>query len=154
MDLAELSQKTQIDRRKLRYVLDHELVPRLKIEIVDSEVGRPRHFAEDVGFAIACAAKLLEIGLAHKTIRLFLSGLLEIRMKDKRTPALATALERNRKMVAEFGDGQFVRLHGDDFDSGWIAPQQPRNPRRDFVPTASLVLDIGRVREQVFGADR
>jgi len=129
-------------------------VPRLHIEVVDDEVGRPRHFAEDVGFGIICAASLLGIGLAHETIRLFLAGLLEIRLKtDKSKPALAYVLRRNDWAIAELGDGQFVRLSCEGFDSGWIGAANANKPRRDYVPTTTVRLDIARIRQAVFAAD-
>ncbi|MCC7418711.1 MAG: hypothetical protein IT428_00380 [Planctomycetaceae bacterium] len=69
MDISQLHAATGISRRKLRYVLDHRLVPGLDIEIVPDEVGRPRKFAVDVGLAIVSAATLLELGLSHEMIR-------------------------------------------------------------------------------------
>ncbi len=72
MDLQQLHERTGISNRKLRYCLDHALVP--GVSIGQDEVGRPRKFHEDVGFGIVCAAKLLELGLPHETIRLFLRG--------------------------------------------------------------------------------
>ena len=76
MDITELAEIAGIERRRIRYVLDHELVPRLHLSFVEDAAGRPRQFYPDVGFIIACAARLLDFGLAHQQIRDFLSGLL------------------------------------------------------------------------------
>src|SRR5262245_52839072 len=74
VDLQTLHERTGIGKRKLRYCLDHKLIPELSIELADDEAGRPRRFADDVGFGIVCAARLLDLGLPHETIRLFLAG--------------------------------------------------------------------------------
>lgn len=63
MDLQELAQRTALPLRKLRYVVDHDLVPELHYKLAHDEAGRPRRFASDVGFAIACVTSLLEGGL-------------------------------------------------------------------------------------------
>ena len=71
MDITELADITGIERRRIRYVLDHELVPRLHLSFVEDAAGRPRQFYPDVGFVIVCAARLLVFGLAHQQIRDF-----------------------------------------------------------------------------------
>lgn len=150
MDLTELSGKTAIDRRKLRYVVDHGLVPKLRIEIVGDEVGRPRHFAPDVGLAIVCAAKLLDLGLPHATIRLFLRGLLESRFrKTDIQPALVWVLQRNSPAFATLADGQWVRLTVGSENLPWV-PASTLPPRNGFSPITTVILDIGQIRDQVF----
>jgi len=155
VDLTELSLRTGIDRRQLRYVLDHELVPRLHIKIVADNVGRPRHFADDVGFAIVVAARLVKLGLPHKTIQTFLSGLFELKIKasDNR-PALLYVLQGSFPAFAEFGDGR-VRLRirsplDEEIDTGWKIPGKRSPPVKDFSPKAVVWLDIGRIRDEVF----
>jgi hypothetical protein len=151
VDLTELSRKTAIDRRKLRYVIDHGLVPRLHIEIVGDEVGRPRHFAADVGFAIVSAAKLLDLGLPHATIRLFLSGLLVAKLKTTDSqPALVAVLQGNLPAVATLADGQWVRLTVGSEDLPWINPATRSQPKNGFRPITTVVLDIGQIRDTVF----
>jgi hypothetical protein len=151
MDLAELSERSALDRRKLRYVLDHDLVPELHIEIKDDEIGRPRRFAEDVGFGIVCAARLQEGGLPHKSIRGFLSALLEIKFDKKDPqPALAYVLERDHPAAyADWGDDLYARLRVDEWNSGW---HRAGSGKRDFDADPMLVvtLNIGRIRAQVF----
>ena len=157
MDLSELSSRTGIDRRRLRYVLDHELVPALHIKIADDSVGRPRQFEEDVGFGIVCAARLLELGLRHDTIRAFLGGLLEIKLTST-DPFLALrfVLDRNHSAFADLGDGQRVRIRvinknmAPDTDTGWIIPGQRSRRDHSFAPTGIVTLDIGRIRDEVY----
>jgi hypothetical protein len=134
----------------LKYVLDHDLVPRLKWDIVKDEVGRPRKFAEDVGFAIVCAATLLKLGLSHRAIGRFIAGLLEFRFAAAEPhPGLAFVLRRNSPAWADFGDGEFVRIRlkpGDDPE--WIRPG--KTGRKAYSAAATLTLDIGRIRDDVY----
>jgi hypothetical protein len=171
LDLDDLSRRTGIERRKLRYVLDHELVPRRYIEIFGNKAGRPRNFDSDVAFGIVCAARLLDLGLPHAMIRLFLGGLLEIKLKSKdNAPALSYILQSDLRAIAELGDGDRVRLlllpmrpgagrpsavgRGGArclFDSGWIAAGKHRRVREfPSSPTVVVSLDLARIRDQVF----
>ncbi len=57
MDLQQLAARTRIPIRRLRHCLDEGLVPGLKFQISEDEVGRPRKFNEDVGFALSLRGK-------------------------------------------------------------------------------------------------
>lgn len=157
MDLQELHERTAIPRRKLRYVLDHGLVPGLPVEIAAGEAGRPRRFHDDVGVAIVCAARLLELGLPHETIRHFLAGLVKIELRGKGRgrgePALRAVLERRWPATAHLGDGVNVRLTVEDleYDSGWHAPAGAAPVPRTYRPFVHLSLDLGRIQAQIFG---
>ena len=154
MDLQELHDRTGLNRRKLRYCLDHGLVPGLNIEIAANQAGRPRKFHEDVGFGIVCAATLLELGLRHERIRHFLNGLLEITLKGEGTskPALVAIFERRAPAVARLGDGVYVRLTVADYgyDSGWVDPAGIHWPPHCYRPISEVVLDLGQILEQLF----
>lgn len=150
MDLAELSQRSQLERRKLRYVLDHKLVPELHIDIKDEEHGRPRHFAEDVGFGIVCAARLQEAGLLHNSIRGFLKALLELKFKaEDPLCALAYVMRHKHAAYADWGDDKYARLRVGDWDSGW-RKFGSRKPDPDVDPLLIMTLNVGRIRDQVF----
>ena len=154
MDLQELRERSGIDLRKLRYCLDHDLIPGLYIELTPREAGRPRKFAPDVGFGIVCAAELLNLGLPHETIRGFLAGLLSIKLvgRGQPKPALLAVLERSAAATAYLGDSRFCRMVVDDydFDSGWVAVSDTKRPNRNYKPKVTVVLDIGQIRDLVF----
>lgn len=153
MDLQQLHAQTGIDLRKLRYCLDHELVPGLRIAPTPGEAGRPRKFAEDVGFGIVCAARLLELGLPHKSISGFLEGMLRCRIARKgcEKPALLAVLEQTVPATAQLGDGKYIRIRVPEYgyDSGWVSPNH-RVRGGDYRPIVIVELDIGQIRDQVF----
>ena len=156
MDLQTLHERTGISKRKLRYCLDHRLVPGLNIELAADEAGRPRKFADDVGFGIVCAAKLQDSGLPHETIRRFLAGMMEIELPGPGTPklALVAILENGLPISGHLGDGMNVRLVADDpsYDSGWRVPGNPAKISADYCPTVEVVLNLKKIRDEVFGS--
>lgn len=158
MDLQELSERTGITRRKLRYVLDHDLVPGLKVAIAEGEVGRPRKFHGDVGVGIVCAAHLLDMGLRHEQIRWFLEGITTLSIGGK--PALLCLFERHSDLASQgepfeseafLGDGINIRLtlKNLDYDSKWRAPQNPAPLAATYVPKSQVVLNLGRILDEV-----
>lgn len=156
MDLQSLQQRTGIPIRRLRYVVDHRLVPELYIDLTPHEAGRPRRFAEDVGFGIVCAARLLDLGLPHKVIRRFLDGMLQIELPaSKRGPAkgaLVAVLEQGIDACAELGDGLNVRMLAPDvsYESPWFAVGNPAPLSKSYRPTVVVTLDLGQIRKQVY----
>lgn len=156
MDLQQLHDKSGITKRKLRYCLDHQLVPGLDILIAPDEVGRPRKFADDVGFGIVCAAKLLELGLPHEVIRQFLNGLLHVTLSGRgpEKSALMAILNKSTRAFAHLGDSLNIRLAAEDlgFDSGWFIPGNPAKISADYRPALEVVLDLGQIRDMVLGS--
>lgn len=153
MDLHSLSQKTRFPVRKLRYCVDHGLVPGLKIELTTGEAGRPRKFNEDVGFGLTCAATLLDAGFNRSAVRRFLKALLSITLGSGESEklALVAILERQFPAVAEFGDGMNVRVVVGDWDSGWRCSENPAPLDKSYRPTTYIGLDLGQIRDRVYG---
>jgi hypothetical protein len=162
MDIAELSERTGINVRKLRYCLDHDLIPGLPRQIHDVAVGRARRFAEDAGLGIVCASLLQELGLPHPKIRLFLQSLLNTTMKGGAS-VLAAVLEHGWPAEASLGDGDLFRVvvwasmddkkMGKDslHDSRWRGPD---NKIYKEDPRVRIVLDIGAIWRQVYTSGR
>lgn len=75
MDLKQLSKRTKITSRRLRYILDQKLVPTAEIKIAVSEVGQPRQFSDRVAFLIVCAARMIDLGLPPRIVQRFLGRL-------------------------------------------------------------------------------
>jgi hypothetical protein len=154
MNLQELHERTGIELRKLRYCLDHDLIPGLHVKSTPDEVGQPRKFADDVGFGIVCAAELLKLGLPHETIRGFLAGMLSIKLggKGPKKPVLVAVLERPTPAMAYLGDALNVRIVVKEYsyDSGWFTPGNRARLAPDYEPIVIVTLDIGRIRDLVY----
>jgi hypothetical protein len=149
LDLAELSRRSKIERRKLRYVLDHQLVAPSFVKIKNATARRSRHFDEVAAFAIVCAARLLDLGLPHPTIRSFLEGILDIIVT---VPPFSPLVMGGFPAFAELGDGSRVRVIVANFDWEWNASQGARPTNCASKPVAVVRLDIGQIWDQVAGS--
>ena len=166
MDITELAKITGIERRRLRYVLDHELVPRIHLSFVEDAAGRPRQFYPDVGFAIVCAARLLDFGLAHLKIHDFLAGLLELPFRNTPHPdpaspradesCMGTLLQQQHfSAMAYLADDGWVKasfeFDGHLHETRWYSFVTKQYRPSNFKPCAVLSLDVSRIRDLVFG---
>ena len=154
MNLQDLHQRTGIRIRKLRYCLDHSLIPGLDVDLTPGEAGRPRQFSNDAGFAIICAASLLSLRIRHETIRSFLRGLTEIPIhgKGRKKSLLVSILEGRLRAHGQLSDDGKVRIivEEPEYDSKWLTPGKPSKPVENYEPRASVTLNLGKIRDQVF----
>src|SRR3954452_8719780 len=111
MEIAELATRTGLPTRRLRYVVDHPVLPGMN-EWGEGR-GIPRSFTTFEAFGIALAALLLESGLTRGLVT---SCLFEAAGRFKRTPTInqiplyQAFLARSSWL--EVGDGSYLRLHG------------------------------------------
>ena len=159
LDLAEISQKTGIPSRRLRYVLDHGIF--LNIGKASAGRGARRNFYEYEAFGIACAALLLESGLRQGVVR----GVMEILTKSDVGPSfgyvdalLIHALDSEKFALLEVGDGVNVRLSTAGFkdlvivpvrDTGWRQVATGAKLSKDYEPLIKVSIDAKRLRERL-----
>jgi len=161
MELAELAACTGLSLRKIRYVVDHELVPGLRFRIANNEVGRPRHVSPDAALGIACVAALLEGGLQSAVASQLIAGIVTLRYRQsngKLWPGheiLVTFLQRGEAGQVQLGDGVNLRLKlvisGQDFDTKWLQPGTSARLAADYSPVTLVELDLGRLCRNIRG---
>lgn len=156
MDVQTIADRTRIPVRKVRYVLDHRLLPGLRTKSDDERVGHPRVFIDSEVLGIACAAALLEGGVKRDLVVSFLDFLVSynVRSTPKRQRKHVSAYEEafisnSSKIEAMVGDTVNMRIRIDDWDSGWI---QPRTfaPLKDFHPRVTIQVDLAALKEALF----
>jgi hypothetical protein len=165
MELQTIAQRTQLPIRKLRYVLDHHMLPWLQVKIDERSVGQPRYFTDFEAFAVACAATLLVTGLKRETAVHFMERLLKVQWdvpRQARRPlnqggtiseidrlCLLWAYTHNKPAVAMLGDGSHIRVKSDTRDTGWRL-NWPRSENPDkYEPMGFVNLNLGRLRDQL-----
>jgi hypothetical protein len=158
MDVRELYRRTGITPRRLRYVLDHKLVPELPLETVQGRHGSPRRFSEEAGCAIVCAVLLLHFGLNHQAVKTFMRGILELEvpLEKSRKPALSHLLEHAQlRAYAELGDGRYVRIlvrdGGETCRTPWHRPGDESPLGGSYRPAVKVVLNLTRIRDAIRG---
>lgn len=156
MDTAELTIRTGVPIRKLRYVLDHRILPGL--EGVASGHGVPRTFTPFEGFAIALAARLLDAGVTRKLIAAALGTVCRPTVSAE---TLDVPLFRAYTAGAgsiQIGDGLYVRLCaprrpgvGNALDTGWLPIECSENVTGDYTPVVRVTVELGTFAQAVQG---
>lgn len=163
MDLQQLAACTRLPLRKLRYVIDHELVPGLdfKMKTAANEVGRPRRLADDAAFAVAWVAVMLTGGVQRTTATQFLAAVIDLPCRGpsdeprRGHELLARLTSVGGEGRASFAEGRYVRLqliiHDIPYDTGWCVPDTGHNLVADYSPRLVLESDLGQLRREIFG---
>jgi hypothetical protein len=149
LDLQTLIERTGLPPRTLRYVLDHDVVPNLRISLAVHEAGRPRIFGDDFGVAVACAAILLEAGLKRRAVQQLLTQMAGANWPDGKLILPGILMGRNAVLV-EFGDGANLRFRfEEDKTTHWFPAKSRTKLPKDYFPRAIVQLDLGRIRDLV-----
>jgi len=150
MELAELAARTGLAARKLRYVLDHRLLPGQRGD--GPGHGVPRSVTPFEGFAVAVAAHLLDAGLTRRLVTAGLAVLADAaRGKPVRSAPLFAAFTSGGGRL-EFGDGQGVRLSVPGrpgvqvaVDTGWRAMTPTERLPDGYSPVVRVTFDLGEL---------
>lgn len=153
MDVADLSVRTGLPARKLRYVVDHRLLPGLRPH---PGHGVPRTFTRFEGFAVAVAAALLEAGLTRKVVCAALAVACEPIGGTASDAAPLFAAVTACGGLLEVGDGRHVRLtvpHRPGVqravDTGWRACERAIRVRANYTPVVLVSMDLGVLAQVV-----
>jgi len=116
MDITELSHRTGLGTRRLRYVIEYQILPPL--EGLTPGRGAGREFNDFTGFCIALAASLMERGLRRDIVKKVMETILEFRrpglpVGSVMFPALQNAFAFAKRSTLEIGDGCNVRIVSD-----------------------------------------
>jgi len=158
MDLQTIARRTQLPVRKIRYVLDHRLLPGLRVAGQPDAVGRARHVTDLEGFSIACAAVLLEAGVRKQAVEQLIDGLAAYPVREiagRRRPVTAIEaafLSPTAQAEALLGDGTNYRFRVGKTDTGWIQPKTFARLAADYQPRAVIRLDLARLRQAFLSA--
>lgn len=155
MDMADLAARTGLLIRRLRYVLDHGILPGLRG--VASGHGVPRTFTPFEGFAIALAAQLLDAGVTRK-LTVSALGAVCRPIGSTRAPAdvpLYRAYAAGAGAI-EIGDGIYLRLRaprrpgvGNALDTGWLPIECSGQVAGDYTPVVCVTVELGGLAQAV-----
>jgi hypothetical protein len=151
--LDEIAQTSGLPVRKLRYVLDHRLLPGAQ----HASLGRgvSRSFTPFESFAIVVAALMLEAGLRRSLICDCLAVLSRNPTRNVQHVPLYRAFAHGQPARLEIGDWKFVRLNvaphplSPALDTGWLALTDDPSPDHSYSPLVCVVLDVGRIRRLI-----
>src|ERR1022692_5102784 len=69
MEIQEIAQRAGLAPRKVRYVLDQKLLPRIRGRKLRDLAGQPRAYSATESYIIAVAALLYDAGIKRQTIQ-------------------------------------------------------------------------------------
>jgi hypothetical protein len=153
MDIQTISKRTQLSLRKLRYVLDHRLLPGTRVQLAVNAAGQPRQFTEFEGFAIAAAAALLDGGLKRDSVIRFFSALADFSwdvFRGKPQNALLNVFSSaDVPALCQFADDTNIRVVLAQRDSGWVQPHTNAKLDANYRPRVTVELDLARLRDEL-----
>ena len=155
MDMAELAARTGLPVRKLRYVLDHRVLPGLR----DTSAGHgvPRAFTDYEGFGIALAARLLDAGFTRKVVAAALDAACRP-TGSTRAPADVPLYRAYivRAGSLQIGDGRHLRVRaqkrpglGNALDTGWFPMAPSGRVADDYTPVVCVAVELGGLARAV-----
>jgi hypothetical protein len=150
-DLAEIAESSHLSVRKLRYVLDHGLLPGGKV--ASRGRGAARRFIGFEAFGIATATLMLEAGLRRALVRDCMAVLCPAVGRDVERIPLFRAYQARGAARLEVGDWLYARLLVEgsvlksSLDTGWL-PLAGSVPAASYTPLVCLGLDVAQVRSR------
>lgn len=163
MEVLEIAEATGLPLRRLRYVLEHRVLPGAERASQGHRVTR--HFTGFEGFGIALAALLLEAGLRRaavaRCIRTLVTAPVPARFPKGQCPLLHVyGLTSPARL--EIGDGVNLRLSAATPaatsrklpDTGWLQIATGAEVGGAYNPMVAVVIDVGRLRDLIRKKER
>jgi hypothetical protein len=148
MDMADLAARTGLPVRKLRYVMDHRVLPGRRR--VASGHGIPRTFTLFEGFGIALAARLLDSGLTRKLVAAVFDVAcrpIGVLLEPTEVPLLRAYIAKAG--ILEIADGRYIRLRvprrpgvASALDTAWLGTKPSRRAVNDYTPFVQIIIKL------------
>lgn len=166
MDIRSLSIRTGLGERRLRYVIEYEILPPL--HGFRPGRGKAREFGDLEAFCIALAATLLEMGLRRGAARDVMATALEFSKPGLSpgaviAPVLQNAYGFAKRSVLEIDEAGNVRIESTPrhlktgkntvqaMSMPWTQPASGARLPEDHEPMAVIGVRIDKLAQQVRG---
>jgi hypothetical protein len=157
MDLQTIAARTGLPPRRLRYVMEHGVLPGLRQR--PHGYGKDWSFTDFDAFGVALAGVLLDAGLRRDAVAACLDEVVGKYGRD--VPVNDIPLYRAYKgkpSTLTIADGRAVRLvavkrrglSGGDVDTGWL-PLGPDAPDPAAKPVVRVEVDLVALRDRLIG---
>ena len=146
MDLISIARATGLPLRRLRYVLDHRVLPGAEKSSRGHRVTRS--FTGFEAFGIACAAALLHAGVRRPLVQRCMREL--VKPVDRRTArhGLLTTLYRpENDWMLELAEGEYLRVVGRSMRNPKWRPIRAHARPLTRDPLIVMRLDASAIRD-------
>lgn len=145
MDLDEISGRTGINIRRLRYVADAAIAP--AAAKASAGRGRTRHFSGPEAFAVGLGGAMLNAGLRKEIVKGLMRGVAQL------GGHLASAPAEGEVQVLEIADGRYVRALKSQLPSegpAWKHLASGSAVSKSCRPLAWVAIDVTELRRKLF----
>jgi hypothetical protein len=163
MDVQTIARLARLSPRKIRYVLEHRVMPGMRGRVQEHLAGKPRSFTQMEAFFLALAAVLLDGGIQRKTVAGVLGRLADMPWPlpgvTARPRTAAQSVPRFRSTIAaiyyfatghpaevSIGDGVNLCLRLGGVDTGWLEPQRFARLNESYRPSVIIRIDLVPLR--------
>ncbi|WP_254510297.1 hypothetical protein [Anatilimnocola floriformis] len=154
-NLLIINERTQADLRKLRYCIEHRLVPEtIESRVVDDARGQPREFDLLTSTLLVAVVRLIEAGVKRDHVAWIMNHIRSNpgpRKSKLHTSLAADATIHGKGGKVLTGDGSHMRWIIGDYDSGWMKFKSKAVPASEFQPLIEISIDLGRICKQILG---
>jgi len=150
--LADISRRTGLTTRQLRYVLEHRVLPGR--QGTSRGRGCEREFTEFAAFGIACAAMLFRAGLRRAPVKRCIEILCPVGRAFGEMP-LYQAFMASGEAVLEIADYQNLRLKSTgilrkhNLDTDWRQIDTGAVLQAGYRPSVTVSIDVAKLREEL-----
>jgi len=149
MDLAEISRRTKIDTRRMRYVLEYGLIPNAG----KSSKGRgsARQFSDPTAFLLTLAALMLDGGLRRPMVKLFTKSIADSFVEDVGSLDFNLTAVAGRVFNIEIADGVNRRAGADiDQNTPWRQIKTGAAIESGYKPLVIIRFDLAHLVNLLF----
>ena len=152
MTIYEISTRLGISTRRLRYVLEHDVLPSWRS--ASEGRGNERSFEGFEAFGIACAAWMLQGGLRCATVKQLFAAVCPSGGIMKKNPLFQAFIARGDSTF-EIGDGVNVRLssatrpRAGNSDTGWRQIATGAELSDNYEPDIRIQINVGKLRSKL-----
>ncbi len=164
MDVQTIAERARLPVRKIRYVVDQRILPRMRRRVQKQLAGQPRDFTDMTGYHIACAACLLEAGVQRPVVVEMMARLADMPWPpagraEGRPSRTQRALPRPRTAIEALyhgpgadaavlvGDGVNLRVRLRGIDTGWVEPRSGARLDESYRPVVVVYLNLAPLLE-------
>ena len=168
MEIQEIAQRAGLAPRKVRYVLDQKLLPRIRGRKLRDLAGQPRAYSATESYIIAVAALLYDAGIKRQTIQglfgclhdatcpvtSFFQAKPSARQKKEGVPgSILQALFHwaEKPSCLTIGDGHAVQVQLGKLISDWFDPRTCIPLVSDFRPRVLVQVRLDDLAQRFQG---
>jgi hypothetical protein len=155
VDLKEISKKTGVPLRKLRYVVDHGIAPKSNVALRGNGLAQPRLYTDSGATLVLIGGAILEAGVKRELASQMVLAVCELQWKRGRSwrSVLESVVYESLNATLTVADGSFLKLDISErkWSSGWLEIDSLEQSDFDGNALVLIQIDLGTLAGKVRG---